>query len=371
MTTQASSSTIRKTLNFNAGPAALPTSVLRIAETEFLNYNKTGVSVMELSHRSKDFESIIFTAIKDLRELMDIPAEYEVLFMHGGGTGQFAAVPMNLLRGEKKASYVITGSWSAAAAEEAKKYVDDIEIAAHTGPSFTSLPSEWKVSADSAYIHYCHNETVNGNQYHNILEIASKYPTIPLVADMSSSFLSEPVDVRRFGCIYAGAQKNVGPAGVTIVIVRKDLLGNPAKFTPTILNYTITAAKESMYNTPPTYPIYITSLVLKWIKQQSLQHLSNVNKEKAQILYDYIDQSNGFYEAKIEPDARSRMNVVFLLKSEELTKTFVKEAEKHHIMGIAGHRSVGGCRASIYNAVPLEHVRELIQFMKEFATAHS
>ena len=364
----------KRALNFNAGPAGLPLEVMQQAQQEFLSYNNTGMSVMEMSHRSPDFESILATAETNLRSLLAIPPNYRVLFMQGGATTVFSAIPLNFLRSRTSAAYLITGSWSQAAAEEAKRYCNQVHVVHSTAPAFDHFPaaalcsdfSNTPAAADSAYLHYCHNETVHGVE-------ASYAPktSLPLICDFSSSFCSQPIDVSAHAVLYAGAQKNVGPAGVTIVIVREDMLGQPLPITPLMLNYTAMAAGKSMYNTPPTYAIYMTGLVLQWVKRQGgVERMHERSVSKSERLYAAIDGSGGFYRALVRPGSRSRMNVVFVVgEGKADVDEFVREASTRQMMGLAGHRSVGGCRVSLYNAVSVEQVDALVAFMHEFASA--
>ena len=351
--------------NFSAGPAMLPAEVLSRAGDEMLDWRGSGMSVMEMSHRGPEFISIAEEAEADLRELAAIPASYKVLFLQGGATLQFAQVPMNLLRGKGKADYVLTGEWSKKAIKEAKNYCDVAVAASSEDRSFTYAPKEWRVRPDAAYVHYCSNETIGGVEFHEIPSVQ-----IPLVADASSHFLSRPLEVSRHGLIYAGAQKNAGPAGLTFVIVREDLIGAAAKGTPTVMDYKLQAETDSMLNTPATYAMYVAGLVFKWIKQQGgLAALESRNIEKAKLLYDYLD-SSGFFKNPVAKEDRSRMNVPFTLKKPELDPVFLKGAEERGMVQLKGHRSVGGMRASIYNAMPLEGVQRLVQYMKEFEARH-
>jgi phosphoserine aminotransferase len=347
--------------NFSAGPAMLPAEVLARAGDEMLDWRGSGMSVMEMSHRGKEFMSIAAEAEADLRSLLAIPANYKVLFLQGGATLQFAQVPMNLLRGKGKADYVITGEWSKKAIKEAKNYCDAAVAASSEDKNFTYAPKKFTVRKDAAYLHYCSNETIGGVEYHEVPKAE-----IPLVVDASSHFLSRPLEVSKFGLIYAGAQKNAGPAGLTIVIVRDDLIGQPAKGTPSVMDYKAQADADSMLNTPATYSMYIAGLVFKWIKQQGgLAAMEKKNIEKAKVLYDCLD-SSGFYANPVAKDDRSRMNVPFMLKDKSLDDAFLKGAEARGLTQLKGHRSVGGMRASIYNAMPIEGVRELVSYMKEF-----
>ncbi len=351
--------------NFSAGPAVLPDAVLKQAATEMLDWHGSGMSVMEMSHRGKEFVAIAQEAEQDLRELLSVPASHKILFLQGGATGQFAGVPLNLLRG-RSADYVITGDWSKKAVAEARKY-GPVNIAA-TGESrkFFGIPpqNEWKLSKDAAYVHYCPNETISGVEFHWIPETGE----VPLVADMSSTLLSRPLDVSRYGLIYAGAQKNIGPSGIVVIIVRQDLIGHAAAGTPSVLDYAKQAEAESMLNTPACYAWYICGLVFKHIKAQGgLARIGETNRRKAQKLYAAIDGSNGFYRNPIEKDARSWMNVPFVLKHEALDEPFLKEAKQHGLVTLKGHRSVGGMRASLYNAMPEAGVDALLAFMQDFA----
>jgi phosphoserine aminotransferase len=351
--------------NFSAGPAVLPEEVLSRAGDEMLDWRGTGMCVMEMSHRGKEFMSIAAEAEKDLRELLAIPANYKVLFLQGGATLQFAQIPMNLLAGKGKADYVVTGEWSKKAVKEAQIYCDVHVAASSEDKAFTYAPMNWNVRPDAAYVHYCSNETIGGVEYHAIPEAE-----IPLVADASSHILSRPLDVSKFGLIYAGAQKNIGPAGLTIVIVREDLTGKAQKGTPSVMDYKQQAAADSMLNTPATYAMYIAGLVFKWLKAQGgLAAIEKHNITKSQILYDYLDRSP-FYRNSVDKKDRSRMNVPFTLKDAALDDAFLKGAEKLGMVQLKGHRSVGGMRASIYNAMPLAGVQQLVAYMKEFEAKH-
>jgi phosphoserine aminotransferase len=350
--------------NFSAGPAVLPESVLREAADEMLDYRGTGMSVMEMSHRSAAFKAIIEEAEADLRDLMNIPDNYKVLFLQGGATQQFAAIPMNLLK-NGKADYIVSGGWSKKAFKEAKLYGDIRLVASSEDENFTCVPDvdgmEFREDAD--YVYICENETVYGNKYHKLPETGD----IPLVADVSSCFLSEPIDVAKYGLIYGGVQKNVGPAGVVIVIVREDLIREDViPTTPTIMRYKTQADAGSLSNTPPCYGIYICGKVFKWIKAQGgLEGMQKINREKAAILYDYLD-STDFYQAPVRKEDRSIMNVPFVTGDEGLDARFVAGAKEEGIENIKGHRSVGGMRASIYNAMPVEGVKALVEYMKKF-----
>ena len=352
--------------NFCAGPAMLPTTVMAKAQQEFINWQNTGSSVMELSHRSNIYMKMAFQAEADLRELMAIPDNYKVLFCHGGGRGQFSAVPLNLLPQGKSADYIVNGSWSKAAAIEAKNFgdINVINIREDHDDGLTSLTpnDKWSLNSDAAYVHYCPNETVDGIEINYIPETNG----VPLVADMSSTILSHDIDVSKFGLIYAGAQKNIGPSGLTIVIVREDLLGNAHQATPCIMNYQTSADNDSMYNTPPTYAWYLAGLVFQWLKELGgVKAIAKVNQEKAELLYNEIDSSD-FYNNPIEIQYRSKMNVPFWLKDESLNDKFLSQAEEQGLMALQGHRIVGGMRASIYNAMPIEGVKALVDFMQQF-----
>lgn len=349
--------------NFSAGPAMLPEAVMRRAAEEMLDWHGTGMSVMEMSHRGKAYVSIAEKAEADLRELLQIPSNYHVLFLQGGATGQFAAVPMNLLRGGRRADYVYTGSWSKKAIAEAKKYAD-VHVAASGEPDLMHVPeqSEWQLSDDAAYVHYTPNETISGVEFHWIPEVGDK----PLVADMSSTLLSRPIDVSRYGLIYAGAQKNIGPAGVTLVIVRDDLIGEALAQTPNVWDYKQQVDADSMLNTPATYPLYVAGLVFEWLKGLGgLEAMAETNERKARKLYDAIDAS-AFYSNPVDPQCRSWMNVPFVLADSSLDGTFLEEAEAAGLTTLKGHRSVGGMRASIYNAMPEAGVDRLVEFMADF-----
>jgi phosphoserine aminotransferase len=351
--------------NFSAGPAMLPAEVLARAGDEMLDWRGSGMSVMEMSHRGKEFMSIAAEAEADLRSLLAVPSNYKVLFLQGGATLQFAQVPMNLLRGKDRADYVITGEWSKKAIKEAKNYCDAAVAASSEDRNFTYAPKTWNVRQDAAYVHYCSNETIGGVEYHEVPKAE-----VPLVADASSHFLSRPLDVSKLGLIYAGAQKNAGPAGLTIVIVRDDLIGQAAKGTPSVMDYKAQADADSMLNTPATYSMYIAGLVFKWIKQQGgLAAMEKHNIEKAKLLYDCLDSSQ-FFSNPVAKEDRSRMNVPFTLKDKSLDDAFLKGAAQRGLTQLKGHRSVGGMRASIYNAMPIDGVRKLVSYMKEFESKH-
>ena len=357
-----------RVFNFSAGPAMIPQAVLEKAQSEMLDWNGTGMSTMEMSHRGKDYMSIADKAMADLREVMAIPDTHEILFLQGGASSQFAMVPMNLLRGKKTADYINTGAWSKKAIAEAKKYCD-VNIAATTEDNkFSSAPAQadLKLNPDAAYVHYTPNETIGGVEFDYIPETNG----VPLVADMSSTILSRPIDVSKFAVIYAGAQKNIGPAGLTVVIVRKDLIGETIDGTPGMFDYKTHADNGSMSNTPPTYAWYLAGLVFDWIKQQGgLTAIAEINERKAGKLYAAIDGSD-FYGSPVAVNNRSWMNVPFTLADAELDKVFLEEAAKQNLVTLKGHRSVGGMRASIYNAMPEAGVDALVKFMDEFAKKH-
>ena len=342
----------------------LPEPVLSRARDEMLEWRGSGMCVAEMSHRGKEFMSIAAQAEADLRELLAVPTNYKVLFLQGGASTQFAAVPMNLLRGAASADYLNTGSWSKKAISEARRYGEVKVVASTEGERFTRAPrqDELTLSADAAYVHYTPNETIEGVEFPYVPDVGDK----PLVADMSSTILSRPIDVSRFGLIYAGAQKNIGPAGLVIVIVREDLLGHTLPATPTMLDYKVQADNDSMYNTPPTYAWYLAGLVFEWLKGLGgLEAMGRINARKAELLYKVIDDS-GFFKNPVEPGSRSWMNVPFTLANSELDDTFIKEAKAANLTTLKGHRSVGGMRASIYNAMPQEGVEALVGFMQEF-----
>ncbi len=350
--------------NFSAGPAMLPAEVLEQAREEMLDWRGSGMCVAEMSHRGKEFMSIAGQAEADLRELLAIPAGYQVLFLQGGASMQFAMVPMNLLRGKTTADYINTGAWSKKAISEAKRYCT-VNLAASTeAVKFTAVPAqaELQLGADAAYVHYTPNETIGGVEFSYVPDTAG----VPLVADMSSTLLSRPIDVSRYGLIYAGAQKNIGPAGLVIVILREDLIGETLPGTPTMLDYKTHAENGSMYNTPPTYAWYVAGLVFQWLKGKGgLAGMAQINARKAKALYAAIDGS-AFYSNPVEPASRSWMNVPFVLADPQLDEAFLKEAKAAGLTTLKGHRSVGGMRASIYNAMPEAGVQALIEFMADF-----
>jgi len=354
--------------NFSAGPAVLPEEVLAQARDEMLDWHGCGMSVMEMSHRGKEFISIAAATEKDLRELLGVPASHRILFLQGGATLQFAAIPMNLLRGKRKADYVHTGEWAKKAISEAKKFCTVNIAASSEDRNFTYAPKQpaWRLDPESAFVHYTGNETIGGVEFHWIPATQG----VPLVCDLSSSLLSRPLDVSRFGLIYAGAQKNIGPAGLTIVIVREDLLGQAQAGTPSVIDYKVQADNESMYNTPPTYAIYVAGLVFQWLKRNGgLARMEQINLAKAKLLYDLLD-STEFYRSPVDKSDRSRMNVPFTLHDDALDGEFLEQAEQHGLTQLKGHRSVGGMRASIYNAMPIEGVQKLADFMREFERRH-
>ena len=350
--------------NFSAGPSMLPLEVLEQAQKEMLCYGNSGMSVMEMSHRSKDFEEIIETAEADLRELMNIPDNYKVLFLQGGGHTQFAMVPLNLFRNSKKCDLVNTGQWSKKAMAEAKRYGTVNLVASSEDKTFTYIPKldPSKFDPEADYFYITLNNTIYGTRWTKLPETGN----VPLVADASSNILSEEIDVSKFGLIFAGAQKNVGPAGVTIVIIREDLIGHALDFTPTMLDYETHAKENSLYNTPPTYAIYVAGLTFKWLKKLGgVKKKKKINREKAAILYDFLDNSK-LFKGTVVPEDRSLMNVPFVLPSEELNEKFIALAKSKGFVNLKGHRTVGGMRASIYNAMPVEGVKKLVELMAQF-----
>ena len=345
----------------------LPLEVLKKAQEELICYGESGMSVMEMSHRSKDFEDILHSAEESLRKVMNIPSNYKVLFLQGGASTQFAAVPLNLLSEHKCADYIVSGQFSKKAASEAKKYGDIAVAASSAGasPTFSVIPETQRrdFRPDADYVHICFNNTIYGTKFHYIPDTGN----IPLVADISSCILSEPIDVSKFGMLYAGAQKNVAPAGLTIAIIREDLIGNARPDTPAMLDYKLMAENDSMYNTPPCWCIYMAKLVFDWILSiGGLEEMKRRNEKKASLLYDYLDSQN-YYTAPVDKKCRSMMNVVFITGDAELDKKFAQEASANGLKNLKGHRSVGGMRASIYNAMPYEGVEKLVAFMKKFA----
>ena len=350
--------------NFSAGPAVLPEEVLKEAAAEMLDYNGTGMSVMEMSHRSKAYDTIIKEAEQDLRDLLNIPDNYKVLFVQGGASLVFASVPMNLMK-NKKAGYIITGQWAKKAYQEAKIYGEAVELASSADETFSYIPdcSDLPITDDMDYVYICENNTIYGTKFNTLPDTKGK----PLVADLSSCLLSEPVDVSKYGMIYAGVQKNIGPSGVQIIIIREDLITDEClPGTPTMMKYKIHADNESLYNTPPTYGIYICGKVFKWLKKMGgLQAMKEYNEKKAKVLYDFLDE-NKLFKGTVRKEDRSLMNVPFVTGNEELDAKFVKEAKAAGFENLKGHRSVGGMRASIYNAMPMEGVEKLVAFMKKF-----
>ena len=359
-----------RTFNFNAGPSALPLEVLEKAQEELVNFRGTGMSIMEMSHRSAIFEEVHNGAITRMRKLFSIPDEYEVLFLQGGASLQFSMIPMNFLGINQKAGYIMTGSWSEKAYSEAKLFGKPYEVASSKENKYSNIPAleDIQFNSDDAYIHLTSNNTIYGTQW-------SVFPdtgNVPLIADMSSDIMSKPVDISKFGMIYAGAQKNLGPSGVTVVIARKDLLKKANTEIPTILKYSTHADSNSLYNTPPTFGIYMLGEVLNWVEEKGgLEAIAKNNEVKAKVIYDAIDNSNGFYTGHATPESRSLMNITFRLSDETLEKNFLSEAKEAGFVGLDGHRSVGGCRASTYNAVPLEACRALSDFMIHFQSKQS
>ncbi|MGE5452481.1 MAG: 3-phosphoserine/phosphohydroxythreonine transaminase [Acidobacteriota bacterium] len=362
--------------NFSAGPAALPEEVLQQAAAEMLDWHGSGMGVMEMSHRGKEFISIAQQAEADLREILSVPAHYKILFMQGGAIAENAILPMNLSRGGR-ADYVITGSWSQKSAKEARKYCEVHVSATNEGDHHTTLPNYggWKISDNAAYVHVCSNETIHGVEMHELPDLAALGTQAPLVIDCSSHIVSRPIDWARVGVAYAGAQKNIGPAGLTLVIIREDLIGHALPITPSAFDYQIVANNDSMYNTPPTYPWYLAGLVFQWIKRQREGDLTGLaaiearNVAKANLFYDYVDAS-GFYITKVAKNCRSRMNIPFFLPNDNLNDAFLAGAKAQGLLQLKGHKSVGGMRASIYNAMPLAGVQALVAYMKEFAASH-
>ena len=351
--------------NFSAGPSMLPEAVLEKAAAEMLDYEGSGQSVMEMSHRSKVYQSIIDTTEALLREIMNIPDNYKVLFLQGGASSQFAMVPMNLMTGSGKADYIITGQWAKKAFKEAARYGDAKAVASSEDKTFSYIPKLTRddFRPDADYVHICMNNTIYGTVYHDLPDTGD----VPLVADISSCVLSKPIDVTKFGVLYAGAQKNMAPSGVTVVIIREDLIGKAMDITPTMFNYQTHADNGSMFNTPPCYTIYVMKLVLEWIKENfgGLEKMQELNEKKAALLYDFLDNSKMF-KGTVVPEDRSLMNVPFITGNDELDAKFVKETAAAGFVNLKGHRSVGGMRASIYNAMPLEGVEKLVAFMQKF-----
>lgn len=359
---------MKRVYNFNAGPAALPKEVLKRAQQELLDFEDTGMSVMELSHRSKEYDKVHNKAATLLKELLQIPDTYDILFMQGGASLQFSAIPMNLLATGKTGNYSLTGSWSEKALKEAQK-LGETHIASSTKQTgFTGIPSDLKLSDNPAYLHITSNNTIFGTQWWDFPTVS---PDVPLIADMSSDILSRQLNIENFSIIYAGAQKNLGPSGVTVVIIKKDILAQCPENIPTMMNYQTFAKNRSLYNTPPTFSIYMLSLVLEWVAELGgVEEIEKNNQKKAQLIYEAIDQSDGFYIGHAKKEARSHMNITFNLATEELTAVFLAEAKEEGFVGLGGHRMVGGCRASIYNAVPLESCEALAAFMHGFRTKY-
>ncbi|MDD1794821.1 3-phosphoserine/phosphohydroxythreonine transaminase [Enterovibrio sp. ZSDZ42] len=360
---------MEKVHNFSAGPAMLPQAVLEKVQAELIDWNGTGSSVMEISHRSKAFLAVVDEAEKNLRELLSIPDNYHVLYAQGGARAQFAAVPMNLLGSNTIADYVDGGYWAASAVKEAKKYCTPNVVTVKTeidGKRAVLPAKDWKLSSDAAFVHFCPNETIDGIEIRDLPETSK-----PIVADMSSTILSRPIDVSKYGVIYAGAQKNIGPAGITLIIVRDDLLGRAKEFLPNVLNYTTLVEKDSMFNTPPTFGWYLAGEVYKWVKEQGgVEAMQVKNEAKAALLYGYIDSSD-FYVNNIHESSRSLMNVPFQLVNADLDEAFLAESDARGLKALKGHRDVGGMRASIYNAMSLEGVQALVDFMEEFEAKHA
>ena len=356
---------MKRVYNFSAGPSILPESDLRRAADEMLDYQGSGQSVMEMSHRSKVYEGIINSAESLLREVMGIPDNYKVLFLQGGASSQFAMVPMNLMTGSGKADYVLTGQWATKAYKEGARYGEAHVVASSKDKTFTYIPKldPATFTPDADYFHICMNNTIYGTKYHTLPDTGK----VPLVADVSSCILSEPIDVSKFGVLYAGAQKNMAPAGLTVVIIREDLIGHAMDITPTMFNYKTHADNGSMFNTPPCYTIYIAKLVLEWLKNDigGLEEMKKINEKKAGLLYSFLDQSK-LFKGTVVPEDRSLMNVPFVTGNEELDAKFVKEAAAADFVNLKGHRTVGGMRASIYNAMPIEGVEKLVAFMEQF-----
>lgn len=364
------STTSKRAYNFNAGPSALPLEALQKAQTELLDFQGSGMSILEMSHRGKEYDAVHNRTIALLRELLSVPEDYDILFLQGGASLQFAMIPLNFLPAGGKAGYALTGVWSEKAFEEAKKLGSAYEAASAKSGKYSSIPTadELKIDEDAAYIHMTSNNTIYGTQWREMPDTGA----VPLVADMSSDILSRPFDVGKFSLIYAGAQKNLGPSGVTVVIIKRDFLAKANPNIPTMLRYGTFAKENSLYNTPPTFGIYLMDLVLEWIKTQGgLEGITRINEAKAALIYDAIDASNGFYRGHANASARSNMNITFRLPTEELEKNFLAEAKQAGFVGLAGHRSVGGCRASAYNAVPTEACRALADLMVKFQQAHA
>jgi len=355
--------------NFNAGPAVLPEEVMREAQADFFNYKGMGLSVMEMSHRSKEYQAIIDETNAAVKRIYNLGDDYEVLFLQGGASMQFLMVPMNFAFDGKTANYINTGQWSKKAIAEAKKIGKAVHVAATSEDrNFSYIPKTWSLSDDASYLHITTNNTIFGTEWHSDPDVPSN---VPLIADMSSNFMSKPIDVQKYSLIYAGAQKNVGPSGVVVVIVKKDYLAQAIPGLPTMLDYQIHAKNGSMYNTPPTFGIYMIGLVLHWIEAYGgLEKIHSNNLVKAAYIYDVIDASEGFYKGTVDKTDRSLMNITFRLPSEELENLFISEAKKQNMIGLKGHRDVGGCRASTYNSLPLPSAHALGEFMKDFQKQH-
>jgi phosphoserine aminotransferase len=357
-----------RVFNFSAGPAMLPESVLRTAAAEMLDWHGSGMSVMEMSHRGKEFISIYEQAVADLRELLAVPANYKIIFLQGGGLGENAIVPMNMLRGKNSIDFVLTGEWSKKSAEQATKFATARIAASAETTGFTTIPERatWQLDPQAAYVHLCMNETIGGVEFQEVPNVGD----VPLVGDVSSTILSRPLDVSKFGLVFGGAQKNIGPAGLTIVIVREDLIGQATSYTPDVFNYAVQAKSDSMYNTPPTYAIYIAGLVFQWLKVRGgVSAMEQQNIAKAQLLYSALDASD-FYVTKVAKACRSRMNVPFFLRDEKLNTAFLQGADERGLLQLKGHRVVGGMRASIYNAMPVEGVQALVAYLQSFEKSH-
>jgi phosphoserine aminotransferase len=362
----------QRPFNFSAGPAALPEDVLREAAAEMLDWHGSGMSVMEMSHRGREFISIYEEAERSARELLAVPANFRILFMQGGGLAENAIVPLNLSRGGP-VDFIVTGGWSKKSFNEAKRYCDAAAAASNESDGHTTLPapSSWKLRKGAAYVHVCSNETIHGVEMHKLPDLKALGCDAPLVADISSHMASRPIEWSRLGLAFGGAQKNIGPAGLTMVFVREDLLGHALPICPSAFDYQLVAENQSMYNTPPTYAIYIAGLVFKWLLAQGgIAEVERRNVEKAKLLYACLDASGGFYVNRVAPEARSRMNVPFFLKNESLNDAFLAGAKERGLLQLKGHKSLGGMRASLYNAMPLQGVQALVDYLREFAARH-
>jgi phosphoserine aminotransferase len=362
----------QRPFNFSAGPAALPEDVLREAAAEMLDWHGSGMSVMEMSHRGREFISIYEEAERSARELLAVPANFRILFMQGGGLAENAIVPLNLSRGGP-VDFIVTGGWSKKSFNEAKRYCDAAAAASNESDGHTTLPapSSWKLRKGAAYVHVCSNETIHGVEMHKLPDLQRLGCDAPLVADISSHMASRPIEWSRLGLAFGGAQKNIGPAGLTMVFVREDLLGHALPICPSAFDYQLVAENQSMYNTPPTYAIYIAGLVFKWLLAQGgIAEVERRNVEKAKLLYACLDASGGFYVNRVAPEARSRMNVPFFLKNESLNDAFLAGAKERGLLQLKGHKSLGGMRASLYNAMPLQGVQALVDYLREFAARH-